>query len=156
MVNNEIFTYLNSGHDIANLKYGRILLECLEGEDEFLSVLNIDVTYNNEHGEQTFTLPKGMFTDLASVPRTVWFIVPPHRRIKRAAVIHDGLYQFRPMLTDRDGKLYRMTRGEADTILAVACLKEGMHINDVNRVYQAVRIGGSRLWHSHDIDFGVS
>lgn len=147
----ELWSY--SEYDIANLKYGRILLECLEGRDDFLLALNIDVTYINEHGEQTFTLQEGMHTDLASVPRLVWTIVPPHRRIKRAAVIHDGLYQYRPMLTDKDGKLYRMTRSEADTILAVACRQEGMHIDDVNRVYQAVRIGGSRLWHSHDKDF---
>lgn len=37
-------------------------------------------------------VPVGTVTDLASVPRILWAIFPPHGRYAKAAIIHDYLY----------------------------------------------------------------
>jgi hypothetical protein len=37
-------------------------------------------------------VPAGTVTDLASVPRLLWVILPPHGRWAKAAIIHDYLY----------------------------------------------------------------
>ena len=44
-------------------------------------------------------VPVGFKTDLASIPRPLWFIVPPDGSYTPAAVVHDYLY--RTGLTDR-------------------------------------------------------
>ena len=44
-------------------------------------------------------VPIGFKTDLASIPRPLWFIVPPDGSYTPAAVVHDYLY--RTGLTDR-------------------------------------------------------
>lgn len=38
------------------------------------------------------SVPVGTVTDLASVPRLLWTIFPPHGRWAKAAIIHDYLY----------------------------------------------------------------
>ncbi len=43
-------------------------------------------------GIQWFTVPQGFVSDFASVPRFLWPVLPPHGRVKRAAVLHDWLY----------------------------------------------------------------
>jgi hypothetical protein len=37
-------------------------------------------------------VPKGTITNLASVPRILWTIFPPHGKWAKAAIIHDYLY----------------------------------------------------------------
>lgn len=37
-------------------------------------------------------VPAGTVTDLASVPRLLWAIFPPHGRWAKAAIVHDYLY----------------------------------------------------------------
>jgi hypothetical protein len=37
-------------------------------------------------------VPSGTVTDLASIPRLLWTIFPPHGRWAKAAIIHDYLY----------------------------------------------------------------
>ena len=39
------------------------------------------------------TVPAGTVTDLASVPRVLWTIFPPHGRYAKAAIVHDYLYE---------------------------------------------------------------
>jgi hypothetical protein len=38
-----------------------------------------------------YTAPSGYITDFASVPRILWWLVPPYGRYTAAAVIHDWL-----------------------------------------------------------------
>ena len=38
-------------------------------------------------------IPAGTVTDLASVPRVLWVVFPPHGRYAKAAIIHDYLYE---------------------------------------------------------------
>ncbi len=42
---------------------------------------------------QVITVPAGTITDLASVPRVLWAIFPPHGRYAKAAIVHDYLYE---------------------------------------------------------------
>lgn len=49
-----------------------------------------DFTVKTSYG--IFTVPKGMITDLASVPRCLWCILPPFGNYTIASVLHDYLY----------------------------------------------------------------
>ncbi len=142
----------NSGYPISNLTIGRVVLDCPFADDNFVMDEECPTAWVNEWGPQSFIIPIGMSTDLASVPRIVWSIQPPHRKIKRAAVFHDALYQYRPFINIPEGK-GRITRGEADKLFHVACLQEGLSPDDAERVYLAVRVGGSSMWHAHDKEF---
>jgi hypothetical protein len=42
--------------------------------------------------ENVVVVPIGTITDLASVPRILWAIFPPHGKWAKAAIIHDYLY----------------------------------------------------------------
>ncbi len=42
---------------------------------------------------QVITVPAGTVTDLASVPRVLWAVFPPHGRYAKAAIVHDYLYE---------------------------------------------------------------
>ena len=39
------------------------------------------------------SVPAGTVTDLATVPRLLWAIFPPHGRYAKAAIVHDYLYE---------------------------------------------------------------
>lgn len=86
----------------------------------------------------TITAPTGFKTDLASIPRGLWNILPPVGKYDAAAVIHDYLYQ-------RNG----VTRAQADAILF-----EGMTCLRVSRwqrwaIYLGVRVGGWVVWNNY-------
>lgn len=38
-------------------------------------------------------VPAGFITDLASVPRALWSVFPPHGKYAKAAILHDYLYE---------------------------------------------------------------
>lgn len=40
----------------------------------------------------TIKIKKGFVSDLASIPRIMWFILPPFGRYTEASVVHDYLY----------------------------------------------------------------
>lgn len=42
--------------------------------------------------ESVIRIPAGTVTDLATVPRVLWTIFPPHGRYAKAAIVHDYLY----------------------------------------------------------------
>lgn len=43
--------------------------------------------------ELNIVIPKGFKTDLASMPRIFWWIVPPFGDYNEAAIVHDYLYK---------------------------------------------------------------
>lgn len=80
----------------------------------------------------------GYRSDLASVPRLAWRIVPrDHVHARRPAVVHDYTY------TDLT---HRFTKAEADQIFYEALLEEGMHKPLAWLMWCAVRIGGRGKW----------
>jgi len=75
----------------------------------------------------------GFVTDLASIPRPFWAIMPPHGEYAKAAIVHDYIYRT---------PFENFTRREADDIFL-----EGMEVLGVakwrrNVIYYAVRAFG--------------
>jgi len=97
---------------------------------------------DDEGNRRNITVPKGMLTDLASVPRPLrWYAgrVGPHLE---AAVVHDFLYvawQDLGMLPT--GSLRRF----ADRMMLTAMLAAGM-CSKAYTIYRAVRLGGCRAF----------
>lgn len=86
-----------------------------------------------ESANEWVIVPFGFITDLASIPRIFWGVLPPSGEYAKAAILHDFLYRF-----GNKGRKY------ADDILL-----EGMTVLGVAKwrrwvIYSAVRIfGGS-------------
>ena len=72
-------------------------------------------------------VPKNTRTDLASVPRIFWMLIPPFGRYSQAAVIHDYLYS--------EGKLDKIL---ADKIFHELMLKYGVYKWKARIMYLAV------------------
>lgn len=84
--------------------------------------------------EDIISVPAGFITDLASVPKILWSILPPHGKWAKSAIIHDYLYS-----TANNFK----TRAESDKVFL-----EGMKVLEVPFVkriamYIAVRLFGA-------------
>lgn len=146
-------------YSVSNLLIGPVRLEGIPSTNMWSVIDDIVITWNDKHDDvfgtrsNRFTIPKGMTTDLASVPLRLQGIVSACGVIKESAVMHDGLYQYRPILSTG----VRIGRAEADWMLYYGCVNIGkMSHDEAWAVYTAVRLGGSRIWHSHDKDFGVA
>lgn len=77
-----------------------------------------------KYAEQWVYIPAGMLTDLASIPRLVWNLLPPSGKYGAAAIVHDRLCN--TLQITQAGKLISIDRARADGILA-----EAMRILDV-------------------------
>jgi len=84
------------------------------------------------------TVPVGFETDLASVPRLFWGLIPhADKHIVEPSIIHDYMYA---------GKTSVVKRSEADRILRAACKEMGAPAWYYWAVWAAVRIGGGSAW----------
>lgn len=45
-----------------------------------------------ERADETITVPEQFMTDLATIPRIFWAILPPSGKYAKAAILHDYLY----------------------------------------------------------------
>lgn len=91
-------------------------------------------------------VPAGFKTDLASIPRALWNILPPVGGYDAGAVVHDLLYQRGAI----DG--VQVSRGDADKVL-----REGMEVHGVGvwtrrLIYAGVRVGGWVVWRKYRKD----
>jgi Protein of unknown function (DUF1353) len=83
----------------------------------------------------TIKVPKGFKTDLATIPRWAWSILPPHDpKYAAAAVLHDYLYTIR----SENGDLYE--RRVADAIFYEAMLALGAGKLKAFIMYKSVRL----------------
>ena len=91
-----------------------------------------------ETSKGVVTVPKGFVTDLASVPRFLWWIIPPFGRYTQAGVVHDWLTwsQF-------------FTRKETDTIFSELMIKYGTYKYKAKLMYRAVRTFGWIAWNRY-------
>ncbi len=98
-------------------------------------------------GTQALTIkaPRGLYTDLASVPKAVWSIVGPIGKHLEASIVHDYLYMawtdFRNEAVPRDHKF-------ADKVFLA-----GMKVSNVYRrypIYWAVRLFGWPMFRMKD------
>lgn len=87
-----------------------------------------------QHSEDgLIEVPKGFVTDLASIPRALWAILPPWERYGPAAVVHDWLYWDQAIDRDMADAVLR----EAMEVLGVAAAERGA-------IYRGVRVGGGQ------------
>lgn len=89
--------------------------------------------------DEDVRVPCGYETDLASIPRILWTLLPPFGRYSQAAVIHDYLYETKGI----DGKY---TRYEADKLFYKLMLKYGTYKWKAVIMFLAVRAFGGRWW----------
>lgn len=83
-------------------------------------------------------VPQGYRTDLASVPRLAWRIVPrDFGPARRPAVVHDYIYTH---------QTHRFSKAQADRMFYEALLEEGVSKPLAWLMYAAVRIGGRGNW----------
>ena len=87
--------------------------------------------------EQT-SVQRGFVTDLTSIPRPFWSLLPRDGAYVAAAIIHDWNYWFQ-----------KQSREEADEIFDIG-MKE-LNVADATRklIFQAVRTGGGSSWRNN-------
>lgn len=83
----------------------------------------------------TVEVPYGFVTDLASIPRVLWPIMPPASKYTHAAIVHDYLYWTQSVERDIADQIFNIGMRE----LKVGRWKAGA-------VYQAVSKFGSGAW----------
>ncbi|EHR8187321.1 DUF1353 domain-containing protein [Salmonella enterica] len=91
--------------------------------------------YLSDDNCDVIEVPAGFITDLATIPRIFWTLLPPDGKYAKAAIIHDYLY---------DNAL--RTKKEADLIFL-----DGMTVLGVPRwkrmiMYYAVRLFGQGMY----------
>lgn len=88
--NNENDTILNDDSHKSSFKQ-RVVLEVV---GKYTWILYEDFEYyRSDNPDEIIRIPKGTITDLATVPRWLWLIVPPLGKYTKASIIHDYLYQ---------------------------------------------------------------
>ena len=81
-----------------------------------------------------FFVPDGFITDMASVPRLFWILIPPTGRYSKATVIHDWLYTS-----------HQVSRKDADGIFRRILRESGVAKWRRFTMYWAVRLFGRRF-----------
>jgi hypothetical protein len=82
-------------------------------------------------------VPAGFETDLASIPRPLWAILPPAGRWARASVLHDWLYH---------NRLY--SRRLCDALFLEGMKADGVDKSTRNIIHSAVRAFGAGAYKS--------
>ena len=113
------------------------------------------LSYEPSNATDTITVPRGFVTDLASIPRFVWTLLPPDGPWVKGAVIHDFLYATRGTSQWKrqppgNTRAQPYTRAEADWILRDALKNRGVDLLRRNVIWLAVRFGGGRGWGKDD------
>ena len=80
-------------------------------------------------------------TDLASIPRPLWTVYPPHGRYTWAAVAHDWPYR-----AGRWADGTACTRSEADSVLYDLAIHHGARRSKAWLFWLAVRAAGGPAW----------
>ncbi|VXB26116.1 conserved hypothetical protein [Burkholderia sp. 8Y] len=97
--------------------------------------LNEPLVYQSDVAGQTFTVPAGFVTDLASTPRIPVVYEIAGGAANMASVVHDFLYASHPV-----------TRGVADSVLREASLATGVAKWRARLMFYGVRLFGARHW----------
>lgn len=98
------------------------------------------VSYLTRAGRRII-VPAFYVTDFASVPRCLWWLLPPWGRYLHAALIHDRLYQ-----QHNSGTATGLRRIEADRIFREVMVAAGVKPWMRWALYVGVRAGGWLYW----------
>lgn len=88
------------------------------------------------------TVPKGMIVDGASVPRPLWWFMPPDGLHRGAALPHDDVYGRKGVMPSRR----RVTRWQADIMIYERMIMAGCPRWRALIVYWGVRAFGWYAW----------
>jgi hypothetical protein len=99
---------------------------------------SLDWSPNRGQAFQRVTVPRGFCTDLASIPRIFWSLLPRTGRYAYGAIVHDYLYW-----------VQTNTRKEADRIFHTGMRDAGVKRFTAFVMYAAVRIFGASPWRSN-------
>lgn len=93
------------------------------------------LVYRVGNSYSSITVPAGFVTDLASIPRIAWTILPPMSSYTSATVVHDWLYWTQDC-----------TRKQADNLLLIGMAES--EVNSIARgaIFAAVRARGGKAW----------
>lgn len=122
----------------------------LSSDGRQLWALSKPLTYRTHAGD-TITVPAGMVTDLASIPRPLRAILAPDGPYAQAALVHDFLYAtggtcvWKLRLPSCSRKT-PYSRAEADDILDQAMADLGVATWQRWAVWSGVRVGGASGW----------
>lgn len=104
----------------------------------------------------TWIVPIGFETDLASVPRIIQWLLPHDGPYAPAAVVHDWLYRTRPLASSFSGPLVscvvptqgytKITRKDADGVLRRIMRELGVSWWKRTLIYSSVRVFGRYRW----------
>lgn len=111
------------------------LTATLVDEQANLWQLAAPLVYASDLLGRTITVPAGMVTDFASVPRVLGLYDLEGGRCNKAAVIHDRLYATQ-----------EVDRATADAVLREAIRASGYGAVTAAIFYAAVRLGGASHW----------
>lgn len=89
------------------------------------------------------TVPEGFVYDKASVPRFLWWLLPPFGTYERAAVIHDWIYRNKGLIDEYDDSY---TRSDADKLFFKHMLEDGVSKRRAKIMYNAVHLLGWTKW----------
>lgn len=119
---------------------------------EKLYRLDADYTYVYRKNDRSIsiTVPKGTLSDLASVPRILWAIIPRDGLASGPAEIHDWLYKNKGLIVRPLQPNIILSRAECDEVLLQALLDAGCTPAKAYTMYYAVRSFG---WISGGLDW---
>lgn len=122
---------------MANLSNSEVALRAIDGRPGFWKTIGV---VDFEVFEHTVVVPEGFVTDLASVPRFLWTIIPPFGKYTAAAVVHDYLYGVQRI---GDTAIERVL---ADRIFMEAMKELGVRRTRRWAMFRAVRMFGWAPW----------
>jgi hypothetical protein len=120
-----------------------------EGDDaDYIVARPYTVRFKLDGSEREITVPRGMVTDLASVPRIAWSIVNRVGPHLEASIMHDFLYIAWQSLPGRDAR--DADREFADKLLRVAMEEAGVGALKKALIYNTVRTFGGGTYRRRD------
>lgn len=113
----------------------RCVLEVADDQDDGQWILAEPLIYQSDVALETFTVPAGFQTDLASVPRLPLVYLLAGDCAREAAVVHDWLYS-----------THLVDRATADAVLREASAVTGVPAWRRWLMWMGVRAGGASHW----------
>ncbi len=106
--------------------------------DCFMLSVPVDYVLTNS---KRITLPRGLETDFASIPRLFWNIYPPHwEPYRHPAIVHDYLYMEQTII---------VSRAFADMEFRRMLLRNGVSKFTAYLFWTIIRLFGAKRWNKY-------
>lgn len=97
-------------------------------------ILDAPLVYVTSAGD-ALVVPRDFVTDLASIPRVLYSVIPVNGRHRSASILHDWLYETQPF-----------PRAVCDRLFLNAMADSGVRFSQRWAMYLGVRVGGWLPW----------